>query len=105
MHFFCFDMQEGASEADLSILPKYRYQACKDEDRVGNAAGRMVPIETSSGYMVNEQILLPEDAVSGFSVFRIQICIPPRKVVDSSLEIPGFCIAHLEFGIAIVFKV
>lgn len=54
--------QEGASEADLSILPKYRYQACKDEDRVGNAAGRMVPIETSSGYMVNERILSPEDA-------------------------------------------
>lgn len=54
--------QEGASEADLSILPKYQYQACKDEDRVGNAAGRMVPIETSSGYTPNERILSPEDA-------------------------------------------
>ncbi|KAL0296576.1 UNVERIFIED_CONTAM: E3 ubiquitin protein ligase RIE1 [Sesamum radiatum] len=55
-------MQEGASEADLSILPKYRYQSCKDEDRVGYAAGRMIPIETSSGYITNERILLPEDA-------------------------------------------
>ncbi|KAL0446723.1 UNVERIFIED_CONTAM: E3 ubiquitin protein ligase RIE1 [Sesamum latifolium] len=54
--------QEGASEADLSILPKYRYQSCKDEDRVGYAAGRMIPIETSSGYITNERILLPEDA-------------------------------------------
>ncbi|KAG8382694.1 hypothetical protein BUALT_Bualt05G0104100 [Buddleja alternifolia] len=54
--------QEGASEADLSILPKYRFQSCKDEDRVGAGAGRMVPIETSSGYITNERILLPEDA-------------------------------------------
>ncbi|PIN16947.1 hypothetical protein CDL12_10398 [Handroanthus impetiginosus] len=54
--------QEGASEADLSTLPKYRYQTCKDEDRVGFAAGRMIPIETSSGYMSIERILLPEDA-------------------------------------------
>lgn len=68
-------MQEGASEADLSMLPKYRYQACKDEDRVGNAAGRMVPVETSSGYMANERILSPEDAVSAFMYFVIQICI------------------------------
>ncbi|KAL1556521.1 E3 ubiquitin protein ligase RIE1-like [Salvia divinorum] len=54
--------QEGASEADLSILPKYKYQASKDEDSISNAAGRMVPIETSSGHMVNELIILPEDA-------------------------------------------
>ncbi|KAI3453179.1 hypothetical protein Pfo_009842 [Paulownia fortunei] len=54
--------QEGASEADLSILPKYRFQTCKDEDRVGFAAGSMVPIETSSGYMANGRILSPEDA-------------------------------------------
>ncbi|KAG6407603.1 hypothetical protein SASPL_130599 [Salvia splendens] len=53
--------QEGASEADLSMLPKYKYQANKDEDTVSNAAGKMVPIETSSGHMVNELILLPED--------------------------------------------
>ncbi|KAK6146725.1 hypothetical protein DH2020_020594 [Rehmannia glutinosa] len=53
---------EGASEADLSILPKYRFQMCKDEDRVDLTAGSMVPIETSSGYMANERILSPEDA-------------------------------------------
>ncbi|KAL9166683.1 hypothetical protein ABFS82_05G046900 [Erythranthe guttata] len=54
--------QEGASEADLNILPKYRFQMCKDENRVGIEAGRMVPNETSSGYILNEQVLLPEDA-------------------------------------------
>lgn len=54
--------QEGASEADLSILPKYRFLTCKDEDRVGFAAGRMIPIETSTGYMTDERNLLPEDA-------------------------------------------
>ncbi|KAL8520775.1 hypothetical protein ACS0TY_011361 [Phlomoides rotata] len=54
--------QEGASEADLSILPKYKYQTCKDEESVVMAAGTMVPIETSSGYLPNEKILSPEDA-------------------------------------------
>ncbi|CAA0814719.1 Zinc finger- C3HC4 type (RING finger) family protein [Striga hermonthica] len=54
--------QEGASEADLSILPKYKFQANKDEERVDFAAGTMVPIETSAGYMPNERILSPEDA-------------------------------------------
>ncbi|KAK4479788.1 hypothetical protein RD792_015323 [Penstemon davidsonii] len=55
--------QEGASEADLSILPKYRFQSCKDEDRLGTGAGKMVSVGTSSGYNVaNERILLPEDA-------------------------------------------
>lgn len=54
--------QEGASDADLNILPKYRFQTCKDEDRVGSPTGRMIPIETSSGYITNERILLAEDA-------------------------------------------
>lgn len=67
-------MQEGASEADLSILPKYKYQASKDEDTVSNAAGRMVPVETSSGHMVNELILLPEDAVSSCAFCYPNLC-------------------------------
>ncbi|KAL6577512.1 hypothetical protein OROMI_009840 [Orobanche minor] len=54
--------QEGASEADLSILPKYKFQTSKDEDRVDLAAGTMVPLETSSGYMPSERALSPEDA-------------------------------------------
>ncbi|CAI9785489.1 unnamed protein product [Fraxinus pennsylvanica] len=54
--------QEGASEADLSLLPKYRFQISKDEDKQGIGGGRMVPIETNNGYMAEERILLPEDA-------------------------------------------
>ncbi|XP_065855515.1 E3 ubiquitin protein ligase RIE1-like isoform X2 [Euphorbia lathyris] len=54
--------QEGASEADLSTLPKYRFQVMSDEEKPGVGAGKMVPIETSSAYLANERVLLPEDA-------------------------------------------
>lgn len=54
--------QEGASDTDLSILPKYRFHICKDEEKFSAGTGRMVPIETSSGYLANERLLLPEDA-------------------------------------------
>ncbi|KAK7310124.1 hypothetical protein RJT34_07418 [Clitoria ternatea] len=54
--------QEGASEADLSILPKYRFRVLSNEDKPGGGAGSMVPIETSSSYLANERMLLPEDA-------------------------------------------
>lgn len=63
------NLQEGASEADLSVLPKYRFQISKDEEKCGAGAGRMVPIETSSGYLANERLLLPEDAVCYHLVF------------------------------------
>lgn len=56
--------QEGASEADLSILTKYRFQLFNEEEKPSVGAGKMVPVETSSGYLANERILLPEDAVS-----------------------------------------
>ncbi|CAK9164413.1 unnamed protein product [Ilex paraguariensis] len=56
--------QEGASEADLSILPKYTFQISSEEEKQSIGAGRMVPLETHSGYLANEQTLLPEDAVS-----------------------------------------
>ncbi|XP_047152525.1 E3 ubiquitin protein ligase RIE1-like [Vigna umbellata] len=54
--------QEGASEADLSILPKYRFRILSNEDKPSGGAGSMVPIETSSAYLANERLLLPEDA-------------------------------------------
>ncbi|MBA0550839.1 hypothetical protein Golob_021751 [Gossypium lobatum] len=56
--------QEGASEADLSILPKYRFQIINIGEKPSVGVGKMVPVETSSGYLANERILLPEDAVS-----------------------------------------
>ncbi|OAY29303.1 E3 ubiquitin protein ligase RIE1 [Manihot esculenta] len=54
--------QEGASEADLSILPKYRFQVMGNQEKPNVGAGKMVPIETSSAYLANERILLHEDA-------------------------------------------
>ncbi|XVE85487.1 hypothetical protein DITRI_Ditri17bG0094500 [Diplodiscus trichospermus] len=54
--------QEGASEADLSVLPKYRYQIINNSEKRSVGTGKMVPIEMNSGYLANERILLPEDA-------------------------------------------
>ncbi|XWS63977.1 hypothetical protein CRYUN_Cryun06bG0147600 [Craigia yunnanensis] len=54
--------QEGASEAELGILPKYRFQIINNAVKPSVGAGKMVPIETSSEYLANERILLPEDA-------------------------------------------
>nr|GMD26591.1 E3 ubiquitin protein ligase RIE1-like [Ipomoea batatas] len=55
--------QEGASEADLNALPKYKFHLNEDiENPNVSAGGRMVPIDTGSGYMANERVLLMEDA-------------------------------------------
>lgn len=54
--------QEGASEADLSILPKYIFRKLGDEEKPCGGSGLMVPVETSSEYLANERVLLPEDA-------------------------------------------
>lgn len=56
--------QEGASDTDLRVLPKYRYVMSSNEEKAGGGAGRMIPVETSGGYLANERVLLPEDAVS-----------------------------------------
>lgn len=52
--------QEGASDADIGILPKYKFQICNEEDKSGS--GRMIPIPTSSGYLATERTVLREDA-------------------------------------------
>ncbi|XP_062110215.1 E3 ubiquitin protein ligase RIE1-like isoform X2 [Humulus lupulus] len=54
--------QEGASEADLSILPKYKFQVSSNEEKPCVGAGKMVPVGTSSGYLATERILLAEDS-------------------------------------------
>ncbi|CAO2829945.1 unnamed protein product [Amaranthus hypochondriacus] len=54
--------QEGASEADLSVLPKYRFQMLNNDEKFGVGAGLMVPVETGSGDLAAERVLLPEDA-------------------------------------------
>ncbi|GAA0169213.1 hypothetical protein LIER_40721 [Lithospermum erythrorhizon] len=54
--------QVGASEADLSVLARYRFEIPKDEETPCVGAGRMVPLETKNGYSATERVLLPEDA-------------------------------------------
>ncbi|XP_027098336.2 E3 ubiquitin protein ligase RIE1 [Coffea arabica] len=53
--------QDGASDADLSMLPKYRFEISMDEDKP-SGSGKMVPIQSSGGYLALERNLLPEDA-------------------------------------------
>lgn len=54
--------QEGASEADLKVLPKYKFQASNNDEKPEVGAGVMVPVETGSGCLATERVLLPEDA-------------------------------------------
>ena len=46
------------------MLPKYKFQMIRNEEKPSIEAGKMVPVETSSGFLGTERILLPEDAVS-----------------------------------------
>ncbi|KAM2329904.1 E3 ubiquitin protein ligase RIE1-like [Malus sylvestris] len=63
--------QEGASESDLSILPKYRFRV-SSEEKPSVGAGKMIPVETSSGYLAVERVLLSEDA-------ECCICLSPYE--------------------------
>ncbi|XP_043695853.1 E3 ubiquitin protein ligase RIE1-like [Telopea speciosissima] len=63
--------QEGASEADLKILPKYKYRIRSDE-KPNVGAGKMIPIATNSGYLEDERLLLPENA-------ECCICLTPYE--------------------------
>ncbi|KAE8653724.1 E3 ubiquitin protein ligase RIE1 [Hibiscus syriacus] len=59
--FYAASKQEGAAEADLNILLKYRFRINNDENS-STRAGKMVPVETSGRCLGNEHLLLPEDA-------------------------------------------
>ncbi|KAL8137503.1 hypothetical protein V2J09_003504 [Rumex salicifolius] len=54
--------QEGASDADLSVLPKYTFRSSLNEEKTSIGAGVMVPVESSSAFLATERVLLPEDA-------------------------------------------
>ncbi|VFQ69811.1 unnamed protein product [Cuscuta campestris] len=54
--------QEGASEADLNALSKYRFLIRQDNENPFVGGGKMVPIDPGSGYLATERFLLPEDA-------------------------------------------
>ncbi|EPS70600.1 hypothetical protein M569_04161, partial [Genlisea aurea] len=75
----------GATDADLSILPKYRFQTCEDEEaRSGFVAGKMIPLETSTSSAANQRILLPEDA-------ECCICLTPY---DDGAELDALPCSH-----------
>ncbi|KAL6633587.1 hypothetical protein ACP70R_026258 [Stipagrostis hirtigluma subsp. patula] len=54
--------QEGASDADISILPRYRYSDPCENGQKGTDEGVMIPILNNSGTATSERILLREDA-------------------------------------------
>ncbi|XP_047341850.1 E3 ubiquitin protein ligase RIE1-like [Impatiens glandulifera] len=74
--------QKGASDGDISILPKYIYQI----------SGRMVPTETGIG-LVNERVLLPEDA-------KCCICI---SSYEDGIELHGLPCGH-HFHVTCIVK-
>ncbi|CAL9194719.1 unnamed protein product [Musa hybrid cultivar] len=54
--------QEGASDADISILPRYRYvESCENEQKTPEE-GVMIPILNNGGISTSERVLLREDA-------------------------------------------
>ncbi|URE14607.1 Zinc finger, C3HC4 type (RING finger) [Musa troglodytarum] len=63
--------QEGASDADISILPRYRYvESCENEQKT-TEEGVMIPILNNGGISTSERVLLQEDAV----LFFVECCI------------------------------
>ncbi|XP_062222090.1 E3 ubiquitin protein ligase RIE1-like [Phragmites australis] len=54
--------QEGASDADISVLPRYRYSVSSENEQKGTDEGLMIPILNNGGTSTSERILLSEDA-------------------------------------------
>ncbi|KAK9115110.1 hypothetical protein Syun_021907 [Stephania yunnanensis] len=55
--------QEGATESDLSMLPRYKYNVQGNDEKP--SAGLMVPI---GGEYADQRVLLPEDAEEHYAV-------------------------------------
>ncbi|XAR63680.1 hypothetical protein NMG60_11023706 [Bertholletia excelsa] len=64
--------QGGASESDLCVLPKYRFQIFGSEGMPAVGMGRMIPVQTSSRDLASGRVLLPEDA-------ECCICLSPYE--------------------------
>ncbi|ONK54787.1 uncharacterized protein A4U43_UnF11330 [Asparagus officinalis] len=61
--------QEGASDADISMLPRYRYiEPCEDEEKV-SVEGLMIPVTSNGGSSSHEGVLLKEDAITVTIIF------------------------------------
>lgn len=55
--------QEGASDADISMLPRYRYvEPCDNVEKISVEEGVMIPMPNNIGSSSDERVLLREDA-------------------------------------------
>ncbi|XP_042474515.1 E3 ubiquitin protein ligase RIE1-like [Zingiber officinale] len=73
--------QEGASDADISILPKYQYHvSCEDPEKTAEE-GVMIPLNPGRGNLSSERILLHEDA-------ECCICLTPYEDGVELLTMP-----------------
>ncbi|XP_042469380.1 E3 ubiquitin protein ligase RIE1-like [Zingiber officinale] len=73
--------QEGASDADISILPKYQYHvSCEDPEKTAEE-GVMIPLNPGRGNLSSERILLHEDA-------ECCICLTPYEDGVELLAMP-----------------
>ncbi|KAJ0240490.1 E3 ubiquitin protein ligase RIE1 [Hirschfeldia incana] len=55
-------IQEGVSEAELGVLPMYKFQAFYSNEKGNTGAGKMVPVPTAGLCLAAERTLLAEDA-------------------------------------------
>ncbi|ONK67127.1 uncharacterized protein A4U43_C06F15990 [Asparagus officinalis] len=56
--------EEGASDADISILPRYRYAEPRGDGEKLSVEGTMIPLTSNSESSSDERVLLQEDAVN-----------------------------------------
>ncbi|XP_006649025.2 E3 ubiquitin protein ligase RIE1-like [Oryza brachyantha] len=54
--------QEGASDADIGFLPRYKYSDPSEDGQKGTDEGVMIPVLNNNGTSTSERILLREDA-------------------------------------------
>nr|XP_043625930.1 E3 ubiquitin-protein ligase At1g63170-like [Erigeron canadensis] len=54
-------VQAGASEDDINVLPKYRFEMSNDEERDDGRPGRMVPMETNDPEKYQELLIQDVD--------------------------------------------
>ncbi|XP_020083142.1 E3 ubiquitin-protein ligase At4g11680-like isoform X2 [Ananas comosus] len=76
--------QEGASDADISILPRYRYAEPSENGQKTSDEGVMIPIPDSTGTSRRQRILPREDA-------ECCICLTPY---EDGVEIHAFPCNH-----------
>lgn len=67
-------IQEGVSEAELGVLPMYKFQAFYSNEKRNTGAGKMVPVPTDGLCLAaTERTLLAEDAVKA-NLLLIRSC-------------------------------